>query len=361
MSSEEGKKKTIKLSLIISLALSFSIIILILYFTIDAETINKLASTQIKYEFFAIAILLNILYWVLWGARLKVLANAVEENVKISLWKSTKIVIANLFLACVTPSMAGGEPVRIYLLNKEGMSIGHSTAAVLGERLIDAIFIVLAVPFAIYIYKDKPGVGFLSTGLTIGIIVFIILIVIFLYAILKPEKVKSLLIYISKKLRRFSKKKESESKTINRINNEVDKFHKGMKCFVGEHKKALLKASILTILFWSTGFLIPSFILLGLGLPPFWVESYTAQILLLVIIMMPTTPGSTGIAEIGIFGLYGVLIGTSTETLIGPFIILYRFISFHMNLIAGGFFQYKIFKSITSFSIESLKQTREKK
>ena len=132
MVDKEKKQKTIKLPIILSITLSLTIIIVILFFTIDSTSIEKLKSVNIKYEFFLLAALLNFLYWILWAARLKVLANAINPDVKISLWKSTKIVIANLFLAGITPSMAGGEPVRIYLLNKEGMSVGESTAAVLG-------------------------------------------------------------------------------------------------------------------------------------------------------------------------------------------------------------------------------------
>ncbi|KYK20082.1 hypothetical protein AYK24_04150 [Thermoplasmatales archaeon SG8-52-4] len=349
------KQKTIKIPIIISLTISITIIILILYFTLDADTLNKLSTTKIKYEFFLIAILLNVLYWILWGVRLRVLSRAMDKKLKIGLWESIKIVIANLFLACITPSMAGGEPVRIHLLKKNGMSIGCSTATVLGERLLDAIFILAVVPMAVFIFKDEPGVQFLSLGLWIGVIVFTLLLILFLYAIFKPNKVKSFLIFISKKLSRFSKNKESELKVIRRISDEVDEFHNGFNCFK-EEKGALIKAGIITILFWSTGFIIPSMVLLGLGLEPFFIESYAAQILLLVIIMMPTTPGSAGVAEVGIFGLYGVLIGTGQASLIGVFIILYRFISYHMNLIAGAIFQYRIFKSVASFSLDMIKK-----
>jgi len=345
--------------MIIALTLSIAIIIIILYFTIDTSTLNKLSSINIKYEFFVIAIFLNILYWILWGARIKVLSNAIDKNVNIGLWESTKIVIANLFLAGITPSMAGGEPVRIHLLNKDGMSFGCATAAVLGERLLDAVFILTLVPIAVFIFKDKPSLQFLSAGLWIGVIVFILLLLFFLYAIIKPEKTKSFLILVNKKLSRFSKNKESQGKVIVRINKEVDNFHSSMTCFVGEGKKALFKASILTIIFWSTGFMIPSMILLGLGLPPFFIESYAAQVLLLVIIMMPTTPGSAGVAEVGIYGLYGVLIGTGSASLIGVFIIIYRLITYHMSLIAGAIFMQRIFKSVASFSMDALEKNED--
>ena len=176
----------------------------------------------------------------------------------------------------------------------------------------------------------------------------------FFYSIIRPKKTKAFLIFISKKLSRFSKKKDSESKIIKRINTEVDNFRNSMVCFAGE-KTAIVKASILTFLFWSTGFMIPSMILLGLGLPPYFIESYAAQILLLVIVMMPTTPGSSGVAEGGIYLLYGVLI--NSEPLLLVFILLYRFISFHMNLIVGAVFMQRIFKSVASFSLDAIRKT----
>jgi uncharacterized protein (TIRG00374 family) len=352
------KPKTVKIPMIISITLSIAIFIVIIFFTVESSTLDQLSKVSIKYEFFLVAVLLNILYWVLWGTRIYVLANTMDKNVKISLWKSIKIVIANLFLACITPSMAGGEPVRIYLLNKNGMTFGCATAVVLGERLIDAVFILIMVPIALFIFKDIKDLGVVSLGLTIGVIIFILLIILFIYSIIKPDKTKAFLIYLSKKFRRFFKK-DSEGKIIQKINYEVDEFHNSMYCFTGQNKKVLFLASILTVMFWSVGFLIPSFVLLGLGLPPFFLESYVAQIILLIIIMLPLTPGSSGVAEVSLYGLYGVLIGTSSSALIGVFIILYRFISFHMNLIAGAIFQYRIFNSVASFSMDVLKRKDE--
>lgn len=358
VNKEEKKPKTIKLSIILSLTLSIAIIIAILYFTVDASTINTLRSTKIKYEFFILAILLNILYWIFWAIRMRILANSMDKHLNLSIWGSTKIVITNMFLASITPSMAGGEPVRIYLLNKEGMNFGSATAAVLGERLLDAIFILVMVPFAFFIFKDLPGaqqIPYISTALLIGVIVFILFLGMFIYAIIRPEKTKQFLIFINKKLSRFSKKKESENKAIKRICKEVDNFSKSIFVFTKE-KKALIFSSVVTVIFWSTGFIIPSLVLMGLGFPPFFIESYFAQVLLLVIIMMPTTPGSAGVAEGSILLLYGVIIGSTTNPLLGVFILLYRFITFHMNLIAGAIFMQRIFKSVASFSMDIVKK-----
>ena len=126
-----------------------------------------------------------------------------------------------------------------------------------------------------------------------------------------------------------------------------------MKFLLSEGKRVIILASFLTVAYWFTIFLIPSMILIGLNLQPFIIPSYAAQVLLIVIIMMPTTPGSAGVTEGSVAGLYSVLIGPS---LIRIFILIFRFITFHINLIIGSIFQYRIFKSVTSFSIDTIKK-----
>jgi len=356
LTNEKKKLNKTKISIFVSIALSLSIIVLILYFTIDAQTIQYLSQVSFRAEFvlfFGAAVLLNVLYWFIWGARLKVLSKAIDPKVHISLWEATKIVIANQFLAGITPSVAGGEPVRIYLLNKDGLSTGGATAAVLGERLIDAIFILVLVPFGFFVFKDRIDVKLISYGLSIGVIVFVIGLVLFALALKYPKKTKSLLITISKKLSRFSKKERS-TVVVDRIGHEVDNFHNSMVFFLTGGKKAFLGAGGLTVLMWSTGFMIPSMLLLALGLDPFFIESYAAQALLLIIVMLPTTPGSSGVTELGMAALYGVLLGASHQYLLGVFVLLFRFITYHMNMICGAIFQYRIFKSITSFSLETM-------
>jgi uncharacterized protein (TIRG00374 family) len=285
-----------------------------------------------------------------------VLSNAIDPKVHISLWEATKIVIANQFLAGITPSVAGGEPVRIYLLHKNGLSTGGATAAVLGERLIDAIFILVLVPISFFVFKDQINVNIISYGLSIGIIVFVTGIILFALALKYPEKTKPLLLQISNRLSRFSKKPERNKKIVDRIGFEIDNFHNSMMLFLTKGKKSFLGAGGLTVIMWSTGFMIPSMLLLALGLPPFWVESYAAQALLLIIVMLPTTPGSSGVAELGMAALYGVLLGASHQYLLGVFVLLFRFITFHMNMICGAIFQYRIFNSITSFSLETIEK-----
>jgi uncharacterized protein (TIRG00374 family) len=349
------KPKTIKLSIIISIILSVIIILFILFFAIDLKTLEYILTNQIRYEFLLAAITINFIYWILWGIRLRILCNATEEKINISIWESTKIIIANLFLANITPSMAGGEPVRIYLLSKNGLSIGNATASVLGERLLDAIFLLLCVPFAIIIFRGQIEMGIIRIGLTIAITIFLFAVILFAYALKNPEKTKSFLIFLSNKINKFLKKSNKNNIYIERIKTEVDNFHNSMIFFLSAGKKAFIKAGFLTAIFWITGWMIPPLILMGLGLKPFIIESCAAQVLLIIIIMMPTTPGGAGVTEGGTALLYSVFI---KSPLLGIFVIFFRIITYHMGLIAGAIFQYKIFKSIASFSMDTLKNSK---
>jgi uncharacterized protein (TIRG00374 family) len=325
-----------------------------MYFTVDATTIEFLTTAQINYPYFIAAILVSFLFWTLWGLRLQILSNAIDPTVHISLWESTKIVLANLFLANITPSMAGGEPVRIYLLNKDGLNVGGATAAVIGERILDALFLLICVPFAFFIFGRYLTTGILQVGLSIAVLIFILVLILFVYAIKNPEKTKRVLIKIAEKLRKLLKK-DTPKKIINRISTEIDNFHETIIYFMTKGKKTFLLAGIVTVLFWATGWLIPILLLLSLGLEPFILASTAAQVLLVIIAMMPTTPGSTGVSEGGVAALYGVFIGSS---LLGVFVLLFRFVTYHLGLIVGAIFQYRIFKSITTFTYDKLSEEK---
>lgn len=351
--TKKEANKNVRIPIILSLILSISIILIILYFTIDSQTIEYLTQTQINYWYFLAAAAINFIYWGIWGLRLKVLSTSIEPTFNIGLWESTKIVIANLFLANITPSMAGGEPVRIYLLNKQGLHAGGATAAVLGERLLDALFLLMCVPFAFFIFGQYISDGIFNALLYVAVFFFVIVVILFALALKQPDRTKRLVLWIANKLKRFSKKSDKFEDTVIKISTEIDHFHESMTFFVTKGKKTFLLAGIITALFWMTGWIIPLLILKGLGITPFIVESCSAQILLVIIAMMPTTPGSTGISEGGTAALYRVFMPAS---LIGVFVLLYRFITYHMGLIFGALFQYKIFKSVSSISMDDVNE-----
>ena len=329
------ESRNIKL-LIISLLFSLIVIVVVLFFTVNKNTIYYLM--RVQPQFFLLAILFQILAWLIWGTRISVMARMVEPKKRISIREGFSIVIANLFLAAVTPSMAGGEPVRIHLLAKKGLSTGCATAVVLGERVFDAIFILATVPFALTVFQYLIDVKEVKTGLIIGIILFIAGVSLFFYAVARPEKSKKML------SRLFGKIRKKKVGWVERIEEFVDEFHRGgTLIFKKRNVKGMMTVFLLTATSWFVGFLVPSCILLGLGHKPVVIQSIAAQVLLLIIVMIPTTPGSSGVAELGASALFSSFVNVS---ILGVFIVLWRFITYYLNIIISGVFQYKVLKSV---------------
>ncbi|HEX17129.1 MAG TPA: flippase-like domain-containing protein, partial [Thermoplasmatales archaeon] len=250
------------ISIITSLLLSISTIAIILFLTVDRSSIERLR--EVKIQWFILAVLLHFLSWVIWGLRISVMSGHLDREKKINLRESMEITLANLFLAAITPSMAGGEPVRIHLISKKGFGIGRGTALVLGERVFDGIFVLSLVPLSLIVFSTYIHEEVIKLGLLLGLILFLVGISIFVYSVLRPDSVSRLIKSIIKKIKLKRLERNLES-LFEKVDGFVDAFHKGARdIFKRENKVGILIIALLTASFWFIEFLIPSCILLGL-------------------------------------------------------------------------------------------------
>ncbi|MDI6902671.1 MAG: flippase-like domain-containing protein [Methanocellales archaeon] len=323
--------------LTMALAISIGSILLLLILTVDSETLPCLRRIQPIYLFMALTV--HVLSWVVWGLRMKVLSGAVGGEVR--LWDSTKMVMSNLFAAGITPSHAGGEPVRIHLLSKNGLSIGDATAVVFGERVLDALFLGIAAPISLLLFRSFLGSNIASI-FALGEMLFLGALGLMLYTMYRPDKVKHLASYIQKLTSKLVDQKKLEQ-VSKRVEVEIDNFYSSLWKFVREGKSELLMGLGCTIVIWTLEFTIPSFILMGLGSSPIFVPSFAAQAILTMILMVPLTPGSSGIAEVGASSLYAAFVGSS---ILGIFVMAWRVIIYHVNLAVGGFVSLSILKDM---------------
>ena len=80
---------------------------------------------------------------------------------EISLKNSVAIILSSLFAASITPAHAGSEVVRVQLLRRFKLSIGDASAVVLGEDMLDALFLGIAAPigFILFQHQMKSNIG----------------------------------------------------------------------------------------------------------------------------------------------------------------------------------------------------------
>lgn len=318
-----------KIWIYLSFALSALILTIILLSTFNEETFSYLSHLNIFC--LILAILLRIFAFSVWAERMRVMSKALGYTVPFR--NCFLAVIANLLVAAITPSSAGGEPVRIHELFKSGVKVGDATAVVITERFLDAIILVImAVIGLLLMWESVAGLGdafvaviFFSIGMLL--LFDLLLILAAKYPVQVKEKVNRILKGVQKRWNR-----PSVERFAVRTDEEFDHFSSGLASFGGRGRKGLLQGFLYSFLFWMSEFMVASVILIGLGLPPAVGNSLFAQIIIALVSMIPLTPGASGIAEVSAASLYALFVPTAV---LGVFILLWRLIMFYLNIVFG--------------------------
>lgn len=330
-----------------SLAISILSILFILFFTpykITPETIDALAKINLFYLVSAIGV--HFSAFVIWSCRLKIMSDFIGTDGQgekgkdvLKLLTSLKIILTSLFAACITPSQFGGEPVRIYLLNKNGLSVGDGTAVVFGERLLDFVVIVIGAAISFLLFRTLlPHHTTIHHVFTVIGACLIAGIVLMAYCLTRPEKVKKVGDFLFSKIK--CKRLEKIKGTFYQ---ELDNFYIAIRRFQCEGGATLGLALLLTIAFWLVAFMVPSLLLLGFGANPVWLHSVAAQFILLIIVALPITPGGSGVAEFALTYLYHTIVGAP---ILGVFAVIWRLSTYYVNLIIGGIISAKVLSEL---------------
>jgi uncharacterized protein (TIRG00374 family) len=315
--------------LYISVGFSLLVLIIILFLTINENTIQYLR--QINPLFLILAFLSHILTMCFWALRVQKMSGSL--GYRIPFFYSLNLVFANLLVAAITPSQAGGEPVRIHELYKANVPLGDATAIVIMERVLDGIALAALAAFAMIVLSEQ----WKSLGAISEIMVYITCVFVggclflFYLGIRRPDVVKSVVNRVARFLARNWETTRVEE-LIERADKEIDNFQGAVIRFVKSAKGGLLWGMVFTLLYWVSEIVIASFILVGLGQPPLILESFVIQLILAILMMIPLTPGSSGIAEVGATSMYALFIPAS---IVGIFVVIWRIVLYYFNIALG--------------------------
>jgi uncharacterized protein (TIRG00374 family) len=315
--------------LYISIAFSLVVLIVILYFTINENTIQYLK--KINPWFLLLAFLTHILTMCFWAMRVKKMSGSLGYPIKF--FYSLNLVFANLLAAAVTPAQAGGEPVRVHELYKAKVPLGDATAIVIMERVLDGIALAGLAAFAMFALTEQwKSLGAISDIMIYITWVFVAgCLLLFYLAIRRPDVMKRV---ADRAARFFTRKWEPErvTKLLERIEQEIANFHAAVLKFVRTAKSGLIWGMVFTLLYWVSEIVTASLILMGLGQPPLFFESFVIQLILAILMMLPLTPGSSGIAELGATSMYALFIPAA---IVGVFVVIWRIVLYYFNIALG--------------------------
>ena len=315
--------------LYISISFSLAVLIIILYLTINANTIQYLK--KINPWFFTLAFLTHILTMCFWAMRVKKMSGSLGYPIKF--FYSLNLVFANLLAAAVTPAQAGGEPVRVHELYKANVPLGDATAVVIMERVLDGIALACLAAFAMFALSEQwHSLGAISDVMIYITWIFVAgCLFLFYLAIRRPDVMKRV---ADRAARFFTRKWEPARVTVilERIDAEIANFHAAVLRFVRTAKSGLAWGMLFTLLYWVSEIVTASLILMGLGQPPLFFESFVIQLILAILMMLPLTPGSSGIAEAGATSMYALFLPYS---ILGIFVVIWRIVLYYFNIALG--------------------------
>lgn len=324
------EKKDIIRGLRIFLIITILAIIVILIFTVNKETYRALK--QMVPLFLLLTLFLTLLHLYLDFLRLQVLTWALRKF--ISLRSSIEFTMGGLFLGAVTPFQSGGIPLQIYILKREGFTIGEGTAIILFRAILGLGVVFVALPGIISYYHIISTARILKSILNYLFFFYLIAITLLVLILYKTESVRKGLHRFGDFLReRRIIKTNRPRRFVDKTLNEVVNFKKGMILFFKAGKWKTLLSFVITLISMGIYFLIAPTLLYGLGVPAPIIKAAILQLVLTYLLVFIPTPGASGVAELGGFSLF-VLI--CPKELLGIYVLLWRFFSFYISVIIGG-------------------------
>ena len=315
--------------LYISVGFSLLVLVIILFLTINDTTLQYLR--RINPWFLVLAFITHLLTMCFWAERVQKMTASL--GYRISFLYSLNLVFANLLAAAITPAQAGGEPVRIHELYKANVPLGDATAVVIMERVMDGVALAVLATFAMIVLADQ----WTKLGSVSNIMVYVIWLLIggtlllFYLAMKRPDVIKRVVNRIAGVFtRKWDSKRVAE--VLEFADREIDNFHDSVLKFLCSAKSGLAWGMLFSMLYWISEIVTASLILIGLGQPPLILESFVIQLILAILMMLPLTPGSSGIAEIGATSMYALFIPAS---IVGIFVVLWRVVLYYFNIALG--------------------------
>lgn len=264
---------------------------------------------------------------------------------KISIFKALKFTFIGFFFSSITPAASGGQPLEIYYMSKDKISVPKATLACLvmlcGYQISTISLSVISVIFnrdildsyLLWLYILGVGINLIAlASLLIGIFSrkLTLKLINFVVGVLKFFRVKNL-----------EKKKETIYGALNKYN-ESSKY---IKSHMWEFTKAILRGFLQTSLYYC----VPFFIYKSLGLSGENIfHMFAMQAILFATVSGLPLPGAVGISEtvfLKIFkGAFGIgLINASMLLSRGTTFYLYLVISLFVVLI--NFFKMRFIES----------------
>ena len=239
------------------------------------------------------------------------------------------------FFSCITPSASGGQPMQIYYMKKEKISIPVSTVILMIVTITyKLVLVVIGVGIAIFgrgfLHKYLEGilpVFYLGLALNIFCVTFMTILV------FHPLLAKAILVKGMKLLERLHLMKKKEGR-LKKLEDSMDTY-RNTAAYLKNNPFVIVKVIGITFiqrmaLFAVTWFVYQAFGLHGTG---FWEILFLQAVISVSVDMLPL-PGGMGISETLFLNIFSPVFGG----LLLPGMVLSRGLGYYGELLISAVF-----------------------
>ena len=259
-------------------------------------------------------------WWLLSGWRLMILA----QDKEVTLLRATRAFLLSLFAASVTPSATGSTFGMAWYLSKYTTTERATAVAVFSVGL-DLVYFAWSLPVSIVVLQLR-GID-IGVGMPVLVLTTLVALGLAWVLMFRADLLRHFVAWLFK----FK---------------PLERFRTGAQGFIEETVRsvALIRAlpvptqgllHVITGLMYLTHFLTANALAAGIGLPIDHVALVATQSIVIAVGFLVPTPGGAGYYEIALGRAFAAT--NVPESAIGPFVIMWRVISYYLYLLIGPF------------------------
>lgn len=254
------------------------------------QILNILGSVKIQY------VLIGILCMAIYisceainiGRSLKTL------NEKSTFIQNLKYALIGFFFSAITPAASGGQPMQIYYMHKDKISVSNSTLALLlNLTSMQIITIGFALVSLCFNYQYLNGV--LIVFFIVGILLNLSALVLLLIAIISKRLSRGM-VHFAEKVLKFFRVKNIDAKK-EKLEKELEQYHESA-VYIKQNKKIMIKILLTTLVQFFAYYSVTFWTYKALGMNEANILEITSmQSVLFAIVSGIPSPGAVGVTE----------------------------------------------------------------
>lgn len=323
------KTKKIKRT-ITNLIIFILLIILTFALVLKDQDISEIIGIvmSVKKRFILIAILAMCIYVLCESLNIGRILKELGE--KSSILKNLKYTLIGFFFSSITPAASGGQPMEIYYMHKDKISVAHSTLALLMQLCSFQIVSITMGIISAIIHFDILKTGLIYLFI-LGIVLnssALVLLVIAIYS----KRLSAGLIKFSVKVLKFFRIPKVEEKQ-EKLEKELSSYQESAK-YIKEHRLLMLKTILTTLVQLLAYYSVAYWVYLAFGFEGqnIW-QILTLQSVLFATVSGIPSPGAVGVSEGGFIGIFR---NVFPQTVINSAMILNRGVNFYLLVLVSA-------------------------